>query len=50
MDTKTLHGLVTVVIPSFNQEKFVARAVASALSQSYENIDVIVVDDGSTDG
>ena len=50
MDTKMLKGLVTIVIPNYNQEKFVARAVASALSQSYENIEVIVVDDGSTDG
>jgi glycosyltransferase involved in cell wall biosynthesis len=41
--------LVSVIIPNHNGEKFVYDAVASALSQDYSNIEVIVVDDGSTD-
>jgi alpha-1,3-rhamnosyltransferase len=41
--------LVTVVIPAYNHEACVARALHSVLAQSYPNIELIVVDDGSTD-
>jgi glycosyltransferase involved in cell wall biosynthesis len=42
--------LVSIVITSFNYEKFVAAAIRSALDQTYPHRQVIVVDDGSTDG
>lgn len=45
-----LAPLVSVVIPVYNRADLIARAVQSALSQSYRSIEVIVVDDASTDG
>ena len=41
--------LVTVIIPAYNSEKTIQDAILSALSQTWEDIEVIVVDDGSTD-
>jgi hypothetical protein len=42
-------SLVSIVIPAYNQERFVAQAIASALGQTHPWVEVIVVDDGSTD-
>jgi glycosyltransferase involved in cell wall biosynthesis len=42
--------LATIVIVNYNYDEFVAAAIDSALAQSYAPLEVIVVDDGSTDG
>ncbi|MBD2435780.1 glycosyltransferase family 2 protein [Nostoc sp. FACHB-110] len=40
---------VSVIIPAYNTEAYLAKAIESALGQTLENIEVIVVDDASTD-
>ncbi len=42
--------LVSVVIPTYNRERSVTRAIESAQKQSYPNIEILVVDNASTDG
>jgi alpha-1,3-rhamnosyltransferase len=44
-----INNRVTVVVPCFNHSDYVARAVVSVLNQSYKNIELVVIDDGSED-
>lgn len=42
--------LISVVIPTYNGEDFLSDAVESIAKQNYENVEIIIVNDGSTDG
>lgn len=48
--TSKMNPLISIVIPNYNGILFVEGAIDSALNQNYMNKEVIVIDDGSTDG
>ena len=49
MDFEIIKGLVSIITPCFNGEHLIFRLLDSVLKQDYQQIEMIVVDDGSMD-
>ena len=47
---KDFHPLVSIVIPVYNGANYMREAIDSALAQTYPNLEILVINDGSTDG
>ena len=41
-------NLISIIIPVYNVEKYLKKCINSVINQSYKNIEILLIDDGST--
>lgn len=46
---RNLNELISIIIPVYNAEKYLGRCIESVINQTLKNIEIILVNDGSTD-
>ncbi|WP_347131582.1 glycosyltransferase family 2 protein [Streptococcus thermophilus] len=44
-----MNPLISIIVPTYNVEKYIRTCIESILAQTYRNVEVIIVNDGSTD-
>lgn len=49
MDKQKVNGLVSVIVPVYNVEKYLSKCVESLIRQTYKKLEILLIDDGSTD-
>lgn len=45
-----MSDLISVIMPAYNVEKYIAKSIESVLNQTYEKFELIIINDGSSDG
>lgn len=45
-----MEDLISIIVPIYNVEKYIHRCIDSIINQTYKNIEIILVNDGSLDG
>ena len=48
-DKKSENPLISIIVPCYNVEKYLAECVDSLIAQSYQNLEILLIDDGATD-